>query len=151
MPEKVFASINSSFPSSFSFAPDTQSASVLIFEGKETSHLLDRFYGNISLPPNGKAPTSLCLAALHKGQQFRKSNFNCDVCKKHFSRNYDLKRHRRMHEGTKPYACTTCERSFSRQDALQRHQKSGYCSPLRKLGELCCELLNSRALQEWAV
>lgn len=67
--------------------------------------------------------------------------FTCEICSKSFSRNYDLKRHKRMHEGLKPFVCECCLRPFSRQDALQRHLRSDYCSPIRKLASFCCKIL----------
>ena len=45
--------------------------------------------------------------------------FTCDQCPQSFSRNHDLKRHRRIHLAVKPFPCGHCERSFSRKDALK--------------------------------
>ncbi|KAM0208313.1 hypothetical protein ACHAQI_007064 [Fusarium lateritium] len=48
--------------------------------------------------------------------------FKCDQCVQSFSRNHDLKRHKRIHLAVKPFPCTYCSKSFSRKDALKRHR-----------------------------
>lgn len=45
--------------------------------------------------------------------------FKCDQCTQSFSRNHDLKRHKRIHLSVKPFPCTFCAKSFSRKDALK--------------------------------
>ncbi|CAM1502100.1 Fc.00g040840.m01.CDS01 [Cosmosporella sp. VM-42] len=58
------------------------------------------------------------------GQQPTQSErpFKCDQCVQSFSRNHDLKRHKRIHLAVKPFPCTFCSKSFSRKDALKRHR-----------------------------
>lgn len=48
--------------------------------------------------------------------------FKCNSCPQAFSRNHDLKRHKRIHLAVKPYPCTYCDKQFSRKDALKRHR-----------------------------
>jgi hypothetical protein len=45
--------------------------------------------------------------------------FKCDQCVQSFSRNHDLKRHKRIHLAIKPFPCTYCSKTFSRKDALK--------------------------------
>jgi hypothetical protein len=45
--------------------------------------------------------------------------FKCDQCVQSFSRNHDLKRHKRIHLAVKPFPCNYCSKSFSRKDALK--------------------------------
>ncbi|KAK5662409.1 hypothetical protein OQA88_8320 [Cercophora sp. LCS_1] len=53
--------------------------------------------------------------------------FRCDMCSQSFSRNHDLKRHKRIHMAAKPFPCPTCHKSFSRRDALKRHSLVKAC------------------------
>lgn len=43
----------------------------------------------------------------------------CDQCPTAFTRNHDLKRHKRIHWAVKPYPCDGCDKAFSRKDALK--------------------------------
>lgn len=45
--------------------------------------------------------------------------FRCDQCVQSFSRNHDLKRHKRIHLAIKPFPCNFCNKTFSRKDALK--------------------------------
>jgi len=45
--------------------------------------------------------------------------FRCDICMQCFSRNHDLKRHKRIHMAVKPFQCSKCGKNFSRKDALR--------------------------------
>ncbi|KYK59911.1 hypothetical protein DCS_01045 [Drechmeria coniospora] len=60
----------------------------------------------------------------HHGQPQPQSErpFKCDQCTQSFSRNHDLKRHKRIHLAVKPFPCNYCSKSFSRKDALKRHR-----------------------------
>jgi uncharacterized Zn-finger protein len=45
--------------------------------------------------------------------------FKCHQCTQCFSRNHDLKRHKRIHLEVKPFSCDFCTKQFSRKDALK--------------------------------
>ena len=45
----------------------------------------------------------------------------CDVCKKTFKRKFNLKVHKRIHTGVKPYKCEDCDKSFTQKGVLKRH------------------------------
>ncbi|RKO89229.1 hypothetical protein BDK51DRAFT_12210, partial [Blyttiomyces helicus] len=55
--------------------------------------------------------------------------YPCDMCTTFFSRKHDLKRHKRLHLGIRPFECQNCPKKFSRQDALTRHTAGGTCKP----------------------
>ena len=48
--------------------------------------------------------------------------FRCDVCKKTFSRQYDLKRHRdSVHDNATQFQCNKCQKLFNRKDNYVSH------------------------------
>ena len=61
------------------------------------------------------------------------SKYECDLCKLKFASNYNLKRHSRTHDATRPrWQCNYCEKSFTRRDSLPKHinfvhKDSGVC------------------------
>lgn len=52
-------------------------------------------------------------------QQQPDKPYQCDQCPTAFTRNHDLKRHKRIHWALKPFQCNGCEKAFSRKDALK--------------------------------
>ena len=62
----------------------------------------------------------------HVQEHLNHRPYRCLHCKKGFVREYDQKRHSRIHRGVKPYSCP-CGTSFTRQDALTRHRQRGTC------------------------
>ncbi|CAD6444508.1 c2f10378-56c0-4af7-a55a-5cb5e0201822 [Sclerotinia trifoliorum] len=75
--------------------------------------------GNMAYPQQMPGP----MYGGHHPQQMTQTDkqFKCDQCAQSFSRNHDLKRHKRIHLAVKPFPCGHCEKSFSRKDALKRH------------------------------
>ena len=46
----------------------------------------------------------------------------CEECKLRFASNYNLKRHARCHEKSRPrWQCPYCDKSFTRRDSLPKH------------------------------
>lgn len=74
----------------------------------------------MSLPASyGSHPHSMMVGYPHQAQPQSERPFKCDQCTASFSRNHDLKRHKRIHLAVKPFPCSFCSKSFSRKDALK--------------------------------
>ena len=59
----------------------------------------------------------------YKGSHCGEKPFECDICRKKFSRNSHLSRHQRIHTGEKPYTCDICMKKFSRISSLTTHKE----------------------------
>ena len=50
--------------------------------------------------------------------------FKCDICEKTFTRERDMRRHKKtIHEKATGVCCNKCKKSFTRVDNLKAHQK----------------------------
>ena len=58
-----------------------------------------------------------------KGVKRKRTQQECDVCKKVFAKPSDLTRHVRTHTKEKSYECDVCEKRFSRADGLKTHMR----------------------------
>lgn len=72
--------------------------------------------------PHGYGTHQMMYGHHSQAQPQSERPFKCDQCTQSFSRNHDLKRHKRIHLAVKPFPCSFCSKSFSRKDALKRHR-----------------------------
>ena len=61
-----------------------------------------------------------CLIELHSHQQRHPKVF-CEICEKSFKTSQQLKRHKWMHTGEKPFQCKICQKSFNQTGVISRH------------------------------
>ena len=73
---------------------------------------------------------------LHVKQHIEKRSI-CEVCGRGFSRGTDLKRHRRLHTGEKPYLCHHCGESVIDSSALSKHVQVYHATVKRHTCDLC--------------
>lgn len=71
------------------------------------------------VPPGGHTQHTYLSGPPGQARATSERPFKCDQCVQSFSRNHDLKRHKRIHLAIKPYPCQHCDKSFSRKDALK--------------------------------
>jgi len=61
---------------------------------------------------------------LSSGQRPGGRQFECNVCKKEFSKVEVLRRHTKIHEKDKEYKCSYCNKCFDRRDVLNDHLRN---------------------------
>ncbi|KAG0238563.1 hypothetical protein BGW42_004325 [Actinomortierella wolfii] len=66
-----------------------------------------------------------------------KARFKCFICNKTFSRPYNLRSHRKIHEGIKPHDGKICGWAFARKHDLERHVSSRH-SPAKTFTCVTC-------------
>ncbi|KAK5617162.1 hypothetical protein CRENBAI_011656, partial [Crenichthys baileyi] len=57
------------------------------------------------------------------GAQPAEKLVKCDVCGKAYKHNYEMKAHRRIHTGERPFSCKTCGKGFMRSSGLAVHMR----------------------------
>ncbi|CAL6348557.1 unnamed protein product [Bathycoccus prasinos] len=61
---------------------------------------------------------------IKKGVKRKRTQHECDVCEKSFSRSGSLKRHMLIHTNERLYECDVCEKAFRESGHLKRHMRT---------------------------
>ncbi|KAJ8508797.1 hypothetical protein ONZ45_g8952 [Pleurotus djamor] len=89
--------------------------------------------GRVNLPP---------VMPTHQQGECPSHRFKCDICKRAFSRRYNMQKHRETHDPNreKPFVCTVqaCQRPFSRKHDLSRHTATRHKADRLPLGDSGC-------------
>lgn len=65
---------------------------------------------------------SLAEGGSSERRQKHAAVFTCSLCRKRFTRAYDLRSHLRTHSDERPFPCTVCGKAFARQLDRKRHE-----------------------------
>ena len=63
------------------------------------------------------------LFNVHQCSRSGAESYECEICKKTFTENGILTKHKRVHTGEKPYECEICKKKFSTTSSLIVHKR----------------------------
>lgn len=66
------------------------------------------------------------VATVH--QLLARKIHQCEVCNRRFARADNLLKHKRVHDGLRPFECGVCKRKFNRRDNMNAHMNSVHVS-----------------------
>lgn len=69
---------------------------------------------------------------LHLKSHTGEKPYQCDICHKYFTKKHNLQMHIMIHTGEKPFQCDNCNKSFSRKDHLKKHSATHNVNTTRK-------------------
>ena len=61
---------------------------------------------------------------IRKEAKRKRTQHECDVCEKRFTRSGSLKVHMRIHTNERPYECDVCDKAFRQLAHLQSHMRT---------------------------
>ena len=125
------------------FNGDEETGLNLTENTEEESNCQQEEEGNVHMLSNGhKSHQQLSFESQNDVENKLKTHI-CSICNKTFYWQYELKRHKRIHTGEKPYKCEHCGKCFTQRNNLNYHYQ-------RHAGEKPhpCEICGKRFLQK---
>ncbi|XP_021362484.1 zinc finger E-box-binding homeobox 2-like isoform X2 [Mizuhopecten yessoensis] len=97
------------------------------------NHRLDSEEGLYACDQCKKMFSKQSSLARHKYEHSGARPFSCELCGKAFKHKHHLTEHRRLHSGEKPFQCKKCGKRFSHSGSYSQHMnhRYKYCKPMR--------------------
>uniref|UniRef100_A0A1B0GH19 Putative c2h2-type zn-finger protein n=1 Tax=Lutzomyia longipalpis TaxID=7200 RepID=A0A1B0GH19_LUTLO len=86
---------------------------------------------------------------VHKIVHSGNKPFLCRTCGKSFARRAEVRDHERIHTGEKPFKCDICAMSFAQRSNLQSHKRATHLNEKRYRCEVCEKTFKRRRLLDY--